>query len=155
MAATGRQLKQSVNVFHSLMLYRLLPERGNRGHTHKQWMTEYSKWQNKPNYTSKRQFPECRLSATRHLRLHSINARYTCMFKTESKPYNNKKYEYSYADEDKMYIYVYDYMSVSGELTFIIKAIYPVDGGTLVITSQKKEILGVLDLIGQQQTDCL
>lgn len=77
------------------------------------------------------------------------------MFKTESKPYNNKKYEYSYADEDKMYIYVCDYMSVSGELTFIIKAIYPVDGGTLVITSQKKEILGVLDLIGQQQTDCL
>jgi len=26
MAATGRQLKQSVNVFHSLMLYRRLPE---------------------------------------------------------------------------------------------------------------------------------
>lgn len=27
MAATGRQLKQSVNVFHSLMLYRLLPKK--------------------------------------------------------------------------------------------------------------------------------
>jgi hypothetical protein len=25
-AATGKQLKQSVKVFHSLMLYRLLPE---------------------------------------------------------------------------------------------------------------------------------
>lgn len=28
MAAMGRQLKQSVNVFHSLMLYRRLPARG-------------------------------------------------------------------------------------------------------------------------------
>ena len=27
-AAIGRQLKQSVNVFHSLMLYLRLPERG-------------------------------------------------------------------------------------------------------------------------------
>ena len=27
MAATGRQLKQSVNVFHNLMLYRRLPEK--------------------------------------------------------------------------------------------------------------------------------
>ena len=30
MAATGRQLKQSVNVFHSLMLYRRLPADGMR-----------------------------------------------------------------------------------------------------------------------------
>jgi len=36
MAATGKQLKQSVKVFHSLMLYRRLPEGGEeeRGEEH-------------------------------------------------------------------------------------------------------------------------
>lgn len=38
-------------------------------------------------------------------------------------------------------------------LTLIIKAIDAIDGGTLVIPSQQEEVLGVFDLVRQQQTD--
>jgi hypothetical protein len=39
--------------------------------------------------------------------------------------------------------------------TFIIKAVDAVDAGALVISAQDKEVLWVLDLVGQQQADGL
>ena len=41
------------------------------------------------------------------------------------------------------------------KLTFFIKAIYSVDAGTLVVSSQKEEVLRVLDLVRQKEADCL
>lgn len=40
-------------------------------------------------------------------------------------------------------------------LTFIIKSIYPVDGGTFMVSSEKKEVLWIFDLVGKQQADGL
>lgn len=40
-------------------------------------------------------------------------------------------------------------------LTFIVETVDTVDACTLVIASQQKEVLWVLDLVGQQQTDGL
>jgi hypothetical protein len=37
----------------------------------------------------------------------------------------------------------------------VVKAINPIDGGTLVVSAQDEEIFGVLDLVRQQQTDGL
>lgn len=37
--------------------------------------------------------------------------------------------------------------------TFIIEPVDSVDAGTFVIATEQKEILGVFDLIGQQQAD--
>lgn len=89
MAATGRQLKQSVNVFHSLILYRLLPEiyRNNRDGT---------------------ALP--RESITSH------------------HPYR---------------------------LTFVVESIYSVDAGAFVVSAQKEKILWILDLVRQQEANCL
>ena len=39
--------------------------------------------------------------------------------------------------------------------TFIVESVYPVDGGALVVAAQQEEVLGVLDLVGQQQADRL
>lgn len=39
--------------------------------------------------------------------------------------------------------------------TFIIEAVYPVDAGTLVVSSQQKEVLRIFDFVGEQQTDSL
>lgn len=40
-------------------------------------------------------------------------------------------------------------------LTLIIEAVDAVDAGTLVVPTEQEEVLGVLDLIGQQQADSL
>jgi len=39
-------------------------------------------------------------------------------------------------------------------LALVVEAVDSVDAGALVVASQKEEVLGVLDLVGQQQTDC-
>lgn len=77
MAATGRQLKQSVKVFHNRMLYLLLPNWGKGNHGNQ--------------------------TPTQH---------------------------------------------VIG-LTFVVKPVYPVYTGTLVISPQQEEVLRVLDLVGK------
>jgi len=40
---------------------------------------------------------------------------------------------------------------VVAALALVVEAIYPVDGGALVVASQQKEVFWVLDLVGQQQ----
>ena len=45
--------------------------------------------------------------------------------------------------------------TATSELTLIVKAVYPIDAGTLVVPSQQKEVLGILDLVRQQQADGL
>jgi len=40
-------------------------------------------------------------------------------------------------------------------LTFIIKSIYPVDGGTFMVSSEKEEVLWIFDLVRKQQADGL
>lgn len=84
MAATGRQLKQSVNVFHKRMLYLRLPEHVKEA-------------------------KECQLRLC-----------------------NNTQ-----------------------SLTLIVKAVYPVNAGTLMIASEQKEVFRVLDFVCQEQTNCL
>lgn len=40
-------------------------------------------------------------------------------------------------------------------LTLVVEAIYPVDGGALVIPSQQEKVLWVFNLVSQQQADGL
>ena len=44
---------------------------------------------------------------------------------------------------------------VRAQCTLVIEAVDTVDGGTLVIASQKKEIFWVFDFVGQEKTDRL
>lgn len=46
-------------------------------------------------------------------------------------------------------------LDVVSALALIVEAIDTVDGGTLVVTTQDEEVLGVLDLVGEKQTDGL
>jgi hypothetical protein len=43
----------------------------------------------------------------------------------------------------------------STELTFVIKAVDTVDTCTLVVATKDEEVLGVLDLVGEEQTNSL
>lgn len=89
-AAIGRQLKQSVNVFHNLMLYRRLPN---------------------------------------HTLVNSIFFLY---------PQNG---------------FVCMCVCVCGKkewiLTLIVKAVYTIDAGRLMVSTQNEKVLGVLDLVSQ------
>lgn len=38
---------------------------------------------------------------------------------------------------------------VVSTLAFIVEAVYAIDGGTFVISSEQKEVLGILDLHGR------
>ena len=40
-------------------------------------------------------------------------------------------------------------------LAFVVEAIDPIDRGTLVVSTKDEEVLGILDLVGQQQADRL
>jgi hypothetical protein len=40
-------------------------------------------------------------------------------------------------------------------LTLVVEAVDTVDRGTLMVASQYEEVLWVLNLVGQQQADCL
>lgn len=42
-----------------------------------------------------------------------------------------------------------------GTLTFVVKAVYTVDGCALVVAAQDEKVLWILDFVGQQQADCL
>jgi len=44
---------------------------------------------------------------------------------------------------------------VVSSLTFIIEAVDSVDAGTLMVTSQKEEVLRILDLVSKKKTDSL
>lgn len=45
-------------------------------------------------------------------------------------------------------------LDVVSTLALIVEAVNTVDGSTLMVAAQNEEILGILDLVGQQQTDC-
>lgn len=40
-------------------------------------------------------------------------------------------------------------------LTLIVEAVYPVDGGALMVPSQQEKVLWVFNLVGQQQANGL
>jgi hypothetical protein len=40
-----------------------------------------------------------------------------------------------------------------GRLTFVVKAVYPVDTRALVVSSQNKEVFGVFDLVCKKKAD--
>lgn len=42
-----------------------------------------------------------------------------------------------------------------GQLTFVVKAVYPIDTRTLVISSQNEEVFGVFDLVRKEEADGL
>jgi hypothetical protein len=46
-------------------------------------------------------------------------------------------------------------LDTKASFALVIKAVDPIDGGTLVVSTQDEEIFGVLDLVRQQQTDRL
>jgi hypothetical protein len=46
-------------------------------------------------------------------------------------------------------------LDAKSSFALVVKAVYSVDRGRLVIASQQEEVLGVFDFIGQQQTDGL
>lgn len=46
-------------------------------------------------------------------------------------------------------------LDVVSSLALIVEAINTVDGGAFVIAAQNEEVLGVLDLVGKEQTDRL
>lgn len=45
-------------------------------------------------------------------------------------------------------------LDVVSTLALIVEAVNTVDGSTLMVAAQNEEVLGILDLVGQQQTDC-
>lgn len=45
-------------------------------------------------------------------------------------------------------------LDVVSPLAFIIKAIYPVDGGTLMVSTENKKVLWILYLVCKQQANC-
>ena len=45
-------------------------------------------------------------------------------------------------------------LDVISSLAFIVEAVYAVDRCTLVISTQDKKILRILDLVGEKQADC-
>jgi hypothetical protein len=46
-------------------------------------------------------------------------------------------------------------LDTEASFTLVVKAVNPIDRGTLVVSTQDEEIFGVLDLVRQQQTDRL
>ena len=46
-------------------------------------------------------------------------------------------------------------LDVVSSLALVVEAIDTVDGGALVVAAQDEEVLGVFDLIGQEQADGL
>lgn len=44
-------------------------------------------------------------------------------------------------------------LDVVSSLALVVEAVYSVDTGALVVASQQEEVLGVLDLVGEQQAD--
>ena len=46
-------------------------------------------------------------------------------------------------------------LDVVSSLALIVETVYEVDGGTLVVAAQDEEVLGVLDLVGQEKADGL
>jgi hypothetical protein len=45
-------------------------------------------------------------------------------------------------------------LDVVPSLALVVETVDTIDGGTLVVTSQQEEVLGVLDLVSQQKADC-
>lgn len=45
-------------------------------------------------------------------------------------------------------------LDVVPTLAFVVEAVNAVDGSALMVATQNEEVLGILDLVGQQQTDC-
>lgn len=50
---------------------------------------------------------------------------------------------------------LFDSSGVGVALTLVIETVDAVDAGTFVVATQQEEVLGVLDLVGQQQADGL
>ena len=46
-------------------------------------------------------------------------------------------------------------LDIVSALALVVEAVYAVDGGALVVAAQNEEVLGVLDLVGEQQADGL
>jgi len=46
-------------------------------------------------------------------------------------------------------------LDVVSPLAFVVEAVDPVDGRALVVPTEQEEVLGVLDLVSQEQTDSL
>lgn len=44
-------------------------------------------------------------------------------------------------------------LDVVTTLALVVEAVNAVDGSTLMVAAQNEEVLGILDLVGQQQTD--
>lgn len=45
-------------------------------------------------------------------------------------------------------------LDVVSTLALVVETVDTVDGSTLVVAAQNEEVLGILDLVGQQQADC-
>jgi len=46
-------------------------------------------------------------------------------------------------------------VQAKGKLTLVVKAVYPVDARTLVVSSQNEEVFGVFDLVCKEEADRL
>ena len=46
-------------------------------------------------------------------------------------------------------------LDIISPLALVVEAIDTIDRRALVVSSQDKEVLGILDLVGQEQADCL
>jgi hypothetical protein len=121
MAAIGRQLKQSVKVFHSLMLYLRLPvdsEQRMVSHLLVERVVDP-------------------LDELRALHLCPLISPHVKTTFPAARPTSAPQLERR------------------ARRTFIVEAVNPVDGGALVITTEDEEVLGVLDLVGEEEADGL
>jgi hypothetical protein len=124
----GRQLKQSVNVFHNFTLNRLLPAK----HKHNAINMQASIQQCILKKKSAKIWPHNKRQA--NCKVMKVN------HKQKSKSPSSTDF---LRDQPC-------YSSPAGIiLTFIIKAVNSVDAGTLMIASEEEEILWIFDLVRQ------
>ena len=46
-------------------------------------------------------------------------------------------------------------LDIVPSLTLVVETVDSVDGGALMVSAKNEKVLGILDLIGQEQADCL
>ena len=65
---------------------------------------------------------------------------------------NSVGYQSHYGEVGENVTYELVYLGAESSLALVVEAIQLVDSGTLVVASKKKEVLGVLDLVGEEKS---
>jgi hypothetical protein len=59
------------------------------------------------------------------------------------------------ATHHKFYIILFQLKAILAALTLVVESVYPVDGGALMVAAEQEKVLGIFDLVRQQETNGL